>query len=91
MMNFISDILTVISMIVWIIEKVLQTVPPRLLEVIKKSIWIKNNYKYIKVNNKTEENVHWFYKQYGNFDTIFSLFGLVLVCHIVNKICVCLF
>lgn len=34
MMNFISDILTVISMIVWIIEKVLQTVPPRLLEVI---------------------------------------------------------
>lgn len=39
--------------------------------------WIKN----------TEVNIHWFYKQYGNFDTIFSLFGLVLVCHIVNKIC----
>lgn len=38
--------------------------------------WIKN----------TEVNVHWFYKQYGNFDTIFSLLRLVLVCHIVNKI-----
>lgn len=33
MINFVSDVLTVFSIIVWIIEKLLQTVPPRLLEV----------------------------------------------------------
>ncbi len=33
MINHMSDVLTVISIIVWIVEKLLQTVPPRLLEV----------------------------------------------------------
>lgn len=35
MINHMSDVLTVISIIVWIVEKLLQTVPPRLLEVKK--------------------------------------------------------
>lgn len=33
MINIISDVLTVFSIIVWIVEKLIQTVPPRLLEV----------------------------------------------------------
>ena len=33
MINIVSDVLTVLSTIVWIVEKLMQTVPPRLLEV----------------------------------------------------------